>query len=452
MTQPPISRSPIASATATPRADQDSGAATPPAARNAVKLANVAIRAATLGSRFLFVFALARFVEPAVLGMYGLFTATVGYALYFLGLDFYTYTTREILRVDRQRWAALLKNQAALTGLLYAVFLPLSAALFVTGSLPLALAPWFYVLLLLEHVNQELSRLLTAISEQIMASVVLFLRQGSWAIAIVACMLWTPDARHLNHIFAAWSVASTLAALLALHRLRRMGLAGWRSSPVDWAWIRRGIIICLPLLLATLALRGLFTFDRYLLNHFGGLETVGAYVLFFGIAGTMMAFLEAGVFAYAYPELISAHQGGQTERFRRTLRHLLNHTIIFAVLFTILSLMLLGPLLRWIGKPLYLAHAHIYGWLLLAMTLNALSMVPHYALYAQDMDRPIIHSHLLSLAVFLPAAIGIGAWFPAVAVPVALCLAFLSILVWKAVVLYKRSPAQYLAAATPQRS
>ena len=44
--------------------------------------------------KFLLIFFLARILPPEELGTYGLFTATVGYALYFLGLDFYTYSGR----------------------------------------------------------------------------------------------------------------------------------------------------------------------------------------------------------------------------------------------------------------------------------------------------------------------------------------------------------------------
>ena len=39
----------------------------------------------------------------------------------------------------------------------------------------------------------------------------------------------------------------------------------------------------------------------------GGIDMVAAYVLLLGVAGTVMTFLDAGIFAYAYPALIQ-HQ------------------------------------------------------------------------------------------------------------------------------------------------
>lgn len=72
--------------------------------RNFSQLTNIAIRGSTLASKFLLIFFLARFLEPSELGVYGLFAATIGYSLYLLGFDFYTYTTRELLKCDRSQW------------------------------------------------------------------------------------------------------------------------------------------------------------------------------------------------------------------------------------------------------------------------------------------------------------------------------------------------------------
>ena len=101
---------------------------------------NITLRGVTLGCRFLLIFFLARFLEPAQLGLYGLLTATIGYSLYLLGFDFYTFTTREILKRERHEWGGLLKDQGALSLVLYVIFIPLLSLIFVKGLLPWSLA------------------------------------------------------------------------------------------------------------------------------------------------------------------------------------------------------------------------------------------------------------------------------------------------------------------------
>ncbi len=403
---------------------------------------NLALRAATLASRFLLIFFLARFLSPSELGLYGLLTATIGYSLYLLGFDFYTFTTREVLKRERNEWGGLLKDQGAFSLVLYAVFIPLLSLIFIKGLLPWNLAGWFYALLILEHINQELSRLLIAISEQLLASVMLFLRQGTWAIALTALMALEPTTRSLDYVFGAWTVSGLVAVLAGAYRLTQLSIGGWHKK-IDWNWIATGLKVCFPLLVATLAIRGVFTLDRYWLQSLGGLEIVGAYVLFMGISGTLMAFLDAGVFAFSYPGLISAHQKNQPVLFRKNLRFLLIQTAILTVTFAVVSLFLLSPLLAWLGNPLYTAQRSLYAWVLITMILYALGMVPHYALYAQGIDRPIIHSHIASIFVFVIATWLFSQHWPLLAVPLGLCGAFLLILAWKTWAFFKFTPLQY---------
>lgn len=401
----------------------------------------------TLASRFLFVFCLARFVDSSFVGLYGLFTATVGYALYFLGLDFYTYSNRDILKLEKDTWGRPLKNQLALTAVLYVVFLPLMVGLFLSGLLPLHLLPWFVLILVCEHVNQELSRLLITISQPLLASLALFVRQGIWAIGIVALMALDKDTRTLDYIFAAWAISGVLAAALAIRRLQQLRIGGWQAA-IDWRWIIKGLKVCIPLLIATLALRGVMTLDRYWLQALSNIHIVGAYVLFMGIAGTLMSFLDAGVFAYGYPLLIRAFQKGDATEFRRGWQKMLRQTLGFCLLFSAGSLLVLPYLLGWIGSPFYSKYSFLYPWLLLGMVLNALSMIPHYALYAQGYDRPIIASHLGSMAVFVVATWLLSNFWSLLAVPVGLCITYAFILVWKACAFSRRSAQAFCRAQT----
>ncbi len=178
-----------------------------------IRFINIVLRGTTLSSKFLLMFFLAKFVEPKELGLYGLLTATISYALFLLGLDFYTFTTREIIKRERHEWGGLLKDQGALSLLLYVTVLPLLLFIFLTGLLPWYVAGWFFILLVLEHLTQELGRVLIAISEQLFASVVLFLRSGIWAVLVTSIMFFRADTRNLDFVLGAWTLGSFVALL-----------------------------------------------------------------------------------------------------------------------------------------------------------------------------------------------------------------------------------------------
>lgn len=418
-------------------------------ATNTDRLLNIGMQGATLGARFLFIFFLAKYLDPASVGYYGLFTAAVGYSLYFVGLDFYTYATREIVKTPNEQRGCLLKGQAALSGLLYLLFLPVALVMLHYSGWPDAMLFWFFPILVLEHFNQEMSRLLVALSEQVAASVVLFIRQGSWALVTVALMTWNPSSRQLRNIFVFWAVAGLAAAAAGVWKLRKLCIGGWRNA-LDWHWIWRGIGVSAAFLLATLALRGIQTFDRYWLESLGGIEIVAAYVLYFGVSSTLLTFLDAGLFAFTYPVLIQLHHAQETDVAHARVRQMLGLTILLSAGFSLISWLLLPYLLYWINKPVYSGAIDLYPWLLLAMIINAVGMVPHYALYARGHDRPIVHSHIAALIVFVLVTWAFSGHFSATAVPIGLNFSFVVILVWKAVAYMQLRKTDSTLKPTPQ--
>lgn len=399
---------------------------------SAGRLLNIGVQGATLATRFLFIFFLARYLDPALVGYYGLFAAAIGYSLYFVGLDFYTYVAREILKTPCEQRGRLLKGQAALSALLYVLFLPAALVLLYYSDWPEFLILWFFPILVLEHFNQEMSRLLIALSEPVAASVVLFIRQGSWALVIVTLMTWDPSSRHLQTVMVLWVVAGLAAAVAGVWKVRKLRMGGWGDA-LDWHWIRSGIAVSAAFLLATLALRGIQTFDRYWLESLGGIEIVAAYVLYLGVAGTLLTFLDASLFAFTYPVLIQLHHDQEADIAHAKVRQMLFLTILLSGGFAFISWLLLPYLLFWIDNPVYSNAINLYPLLLLAMIVNAVSMVPHYALYARGRDRPIIHSHIAALIVFVLATLALSTHFSAMAVPIGMNFSFAVILAWKTI-------------------
>jgi O-antigen/teichoic acid export membrane protein len=109
---------------------------------------------------------------------------------------------------------------------------------------------------------------------------------------------------------------------------------------------------------------------------------------------------------------------------------------IFVMLFGVVSWMLLPYFLNWIGNPIYQQALPWYPWLLAAMSINAISLVPHFALYAFGMDKPIIYSHIVAFFVFLVATWFLGEKYSVLAVPMSLNISFAFVLIFKALIYF----------------
>lgn len=399
-------------------------------------LLNVGLRGLTLSSRFLLLFALARWLSPAELGLFGLVSTIVGYGIYLVGLEFYAFATRELIRAAPSKRAGMLGQQLMLHGSTYLLGALLLVAAERLGWTPSGYLGWLCALLLLEQLAQELHRILVALSRQLTASWVLFVRTGSWCLVVIAVLASEPSMRQLGFVLAAWTVGASIACLIGLVALLRALPPG---EPVRWqrAWLVRGLKVALPFFIATLAARGLSTFDRFFVEEAAGLELLGAYVLYASLGVAVLAFLDAGVVDFAYPRLVALVGARDKAGFEQEMRQVRRRVLAMGgvlILGAALAAQLLAQLL---GRELYQQQLHLVYGVLAVAALNALSLVPQLGLYALRQDRAILVSQLLGLAAFvLVAWLALPAW-GVYAVLLGLGAAWAIILAWKAVA-YRR--------------
>jgi O-antigen/teichoic acid export membrane protein len=394
-------------------------------------LVNIALRGMTLLSKFLLVFFLAKFLEPREVGVYGLLTAAIGYGIYFVGFEFYTYSSRELISAIPAERSKILKNQMFLYSIWYGFAVFVLFVLAATRVLPEGYWVWVLVLLILEHFAQELNRVLVALSQQLYASFVLFVRMGLWGVLVIATQWILPEARTIEFVLMAWLAGVLLACVLGVVRVSTL-VPSWRSGQIDIAWIKSGLKIALPFFVASVALRGLATFDRFFVEQIVGLEVVAAYVLFIGMATAVISFIDAGIVDFAYPKLIAAARAKDQNAFLFEMNKVKNNLFWLGGLLIVLCSFGGYFIVDILGRDVYIENIDILYWLLLATALNVLSIVPHLGLYALGYDQAIVRSQVIGFAAFLllvimlPTALGIKS------VLISICVAWLIILTWKA--------------------
>lgn len=232
---------------------------------------NIALRALTLGGRFLLLFLLAYWLSPSQLGTYGLVAAVVGYGIYLIGWEFYTDSGRLLVTADAKRRRHIVEQLGLLCAFSFVVGCAMLGMAWWAGVIPQGYLMWIAALLLVEYLAQEVHRSLVAMSRQIMASVVLFVRMGAWCFVVMALMHLEPDWRDLKLVMAAWLVFAGLACALGYTILLAEVRPRWPST-IDWSWLGRGLLAAWPLLVASLSTRGMATFDRFFLENQAGLE------------------------------------------------------------------------------------------------------------------------------------------------------------------------------------
>lgn len=394
------------------------------------RLINIGLRVSTLIGKFLLIFFLAKNLNPEDVGLYGLLAATVSYFLFVIGLDFYTYSTRDILKYKKEEWGRYLKSQILFFIFMYGLVLPLALLIFVFELLPWEMVYWFYCILILEHISQELNRFLVVISEQLTASVVLFFRSGLWCFVVIAWMYVDDNSKSIESVLILWSVGAIIGIAIGLYRCYRIKIKGWQEK-ADWNWVVKGLKISVPLLIGTLFLRGIYTVDRYWFEILVSREALGAYVLFIGICNALMSFLDAGVFVYSYPSLIRKYNDGDEKGFSKEMRILTKNVLLISFVFILGSFFAIPLVISWLNNHFYEQYEYLYWMLLVSTVIFSISMIPHYGLYSKGKDRPIIFSHAFGFVVFVISTFLISFVDEISAVPMGLVLSFSFILLAK---------------------
>jgi O-antigen/teichoic acid export membrane protein len=396
---------------------------------------NLVLQGLTLASKTILLFVLARYLTVADVGVFGILSVTISLGVHLVGADFYAFNTREIL-ARPEHAPRLIRDQALFHGLTYVLLAPAALILFAVDALSVPLLAATVGLLVVEHVAQEIQRLLFTLSRPIPAAICLFLRGGPWIYAIVAIFLLQPELRTVETVVVAWLAGSTAAIAYGSYCLRDLDWADARAAPVDRAWIRRGLRVALPFLVSTLAFRALLTVDRYALQLYWGSEAVGVFTFYAIFRNAIQGFLESSVLFILRPHVITAHAQGDVARYRGTLVRMSWMTMgLFAVL-ALGAVVAIGPLLSFVGTPEYGEHRALLWPILIATGILALSEIPHSALYAQGRDRALIASAWLGLlaavilnVVLVPGGGPMGAAYATAgaALVVALVKGFLSV-------------------------
>jgi len=366
-------------------------------------LLSLMIRSLTLGSKFILVLFLARFLSPEELGVWGLINISIAISLYFLGFDFYIFNTREILAYQESECAPMIRDQFVFHLLIYAAVLPLLLILFAAKFIAWQYVGWFYALLILEHVSQELARLLIALSRPVAANLVMFLRMGAWAYIVLAAAFYLKELRNLPSIWSGWIIGVAVSILVAGYSLRRLRWRKLGQVSINWGWIHRGLKVASPFLLGSMSFVIVQYIDRYFLQHFWGEALVGVYTFYFNIANVIHVFIFTGVAMIIYPRLIAAYQQGRFDEYRALMKKLSSGIIWGIAILTGLALFFIDPVLKLIDKQVFIQYRSVFVIMLAGVALLTASYIPHYSLYAKKFDKAIIFSAVAALGVALLA-------------------------------------------------
>lgn len=361
---------------------------------------SLSIRFSTVFLKFIFLVYFAKKLPVSDLGIYGLFVITVSFVIYVLGLDFYQFNTREILKTENP--INLLCNQLALHVCTYVVVIPISLALFYFDFLPGHFLILYVFLVICEHLSQEIYRLLIILSMPISGNIVLFLRNGLWVLCLLLLFyIYNVDV-NLTYIILTWLVGSFLSVLYGTLKIWNYFSSlktKTESLSISITWIIEGLKTSIYFFGTSLLLKGIEFSDRYFIKYFRNELEVGTYTFYYSLAGVLNTFVITGTVAILAPKLIKAFQSNDLEKYRSTLRTMTISVIASIVVIVIGIILTTNPLLDFIDKTDLAADKKLLYIILAYISVNLIGLIPQYRLYVHGKDQVFFYINLTSFVV-----------------------------------------------------
>lgn len=360
---------------------------------------NSALRISTLATKGGLIFFLAAVLRTEEVGLYGLISGIVTYLVFFYGFDFYAYSSRLYIGGTAAEALSALKNQTAVTFIFYIIFAPIGYVALLRHAPSPHIAILAIAISLLEHLSMEAQRAYVFTLRPLYSSLILFMRAGLWPVVCVGIFLIDRYAQSLEFVLILWILGLISAMGVAIYPVRRYAIE-FIKTPIDFGWIGRGVLIAAPLLVGTIALRGLFSLDRVLVAGTHRTDLLAAYVLYAGISSAIQAVADAGVVVYKQPIIVAAARRYDYAGIRTASRQMAVESVILSSIlgFCAFIVFLFGA--HYLQKHEYTRYASVLALVLVAGVIYVAGLTPHAVLFAFKRDRENIAINLAGFATF----------------------------------------------------
>ena len=395
---------------------------------NLDSLYNIILRGGSIGSKFLFVFFIAKYsIDEYNLGVLGIINSSIAFLIYILGFDFYIFNSREILKDKKENVLGKLKNQMIFHLLLYSFFIPiLLIVCYNTDFIPKEYILLFIPILLLEHLGQEFYRVFITLEKSVLANFILLLRSSLW--------IWLSFLDYyfnrqiiLNTYLIYWVFNSLIINSISINILYKIIPLTKDSFKVDWRWIWNGIKSASTFFIGSLCFKVIQLSDRYMLDFYFTKKEVGVYTTYAQFVNIIDVFSFSAITMIAYPKLIKAYDTEQ-DKYDKEYKKFSKELIIVTFILTFLIFIIAPFIFQFLNKEMILENISSFNILLLGIVSYIISTIYHYDLYVRKKDVVILRITILVTLINILSNFILIPKFGIYGASLATLIAFLSIL------------------------
>lgn len=363
------------------------------------KLAALFFRGGGISGRFVLIFLITKKLSLEFQGTFTLMSTNVAILVMILGYELYTFTN-QILVKDRNQATYIFKNSLVFFMLAYLLILPFGGFLVYLGFLTMDVFWWFVVLVIAEHLSQEMFRIYIAIEETVFANFLYFLRAGlwSWIIALALFMDYISTIE-LVDIIKFWTFGAFISVLWGISRMP--SIKYFFKEKVDLKWLFGALKFSSSLILSAVLLKVIEYSDRYFIEFYLGKADLGIYAFFFQLSNLVNVIVFTLYISFVYPVIMNRVLDKDSVQYLETKKYLNRRIFVLALGFAIFYVFAIPFLVGYVSNPQLSDNIWLLFLMLISVVLINLSYASHYFLISDKRESNILKITLLATLINL---------------------------------------------------
>jgi len=359
-------------------------------------ISNIFWRSTTLIGKFTFLLFLGREYDVDFVGQYGLLYSFITIYVFIVGFEFATYNSRRILtNKSTKKIESNIADQIQLIPYLYLVFIPIFITIYLFGAISYVALILMILLVITEHISQELMRLFISLKASTLSYIIGFIRSSSWCYIILLLYYVFGIKYNLEQIVLIWSLFSIGGIFYSIYILNNvLGITlkiKLRSFKVNLFFIKKS----LPFFFSGVVLKISELGDRFIIDSILGKSMVGVYFFYVTIASSVYLFVITGIGVILGPKAISYFRQDYLSLYKKTLSSMYRYQFIAYAILSFILYISFDYILLLMGKDLYVEYAGLMGLLLLSNLWLMFADIANIDYYVRDFDY-----HYLFIIIF----------------------------------------------------
>lgn len=363
------------------------------------------MRIASMGGKFILTLVAVKALAPAEFGRYGLIAAGVWIGVMVAGLEVASVMLRDVVTSapwEARRLRGFFLTYVAAAGLVSATLAALAALLAGFGGRTALLVA---LIMGLEYVGQELTRLLITANYQARGALMMFCRSGLWCYALVLTTfaLRLPFRWSLTVVLLAWIISDLIALAPALV-LRE--IVDWDAHMIlEVVPMLRGLLRrAAPFVISTVGFQVLLSGGRFFVAFFDSEAASGRFTLLSTVASLNLILVKGICEQIFFAKVVGNDRDKHWGEFSWSV-------YITTAAASIAALLAIPVYNHFMGKMFTPVEMGALGVLLFGHVALCVSVISKFQLYSAGRDRDLMVSTSHALLVFFIASLALTGRF-----------------------------------------